>query len=84
MRVILQRVSHASCTVDGKITGEIKDGYMALIGFKKGDPKEVFEKMAKKIIGLRVFSDEMGKMNKDLKSINGKILAMGYLNGEMF
>ena len=40
MRVILQRVSHASCTVDGKITGEIKDGYMALIGFKKGDPKE--------------------------------------------
>lgn len=76
MRVILQRVSHASCTVDGKITGEIKDGYMALIGFKKGDPKDVFEKMAKKIIGLRVFSDEMGKMNKDLKSINGKILAI--------
>ncbi len=74
MRVVLQRVSHASCTVDGKITGKIDNGYMALVGFKKGEGKEVFEKMLKKIIGLRVFSDSEGKMNLDIKKTNGSIL----------
>ena len=76
MRIVLQRVSYASCKVDGNITGEIENGFLALIGFKKDDDKSLFEKMAKKVAGLRVFSDSEGKMNLDIKKIGGKILAI--------
>lgn len=76
MRIVLQRVSYASCKVDGNITGEIENGFLAFIGFRRDDDKTLFDKMAKKVAGLRVFSDDEGKMNLDIKKVNGKILAI--------
>lgn len=76
MRAVIQRVKYASCKVDNVITGSIDLGFMILLGFKKGDTKEEIQKVLKKIIGLRVFSDENGKMNKSLKDVGGKILAI--------
>ena len=63
MRVVLQRVRHASCTIDGTVTGKIEDGYLALVGFCQEDTSEIVNKMIQKIVKLRVFSDEQGKMN---------------------
>lgn len=76
MRVVVQRVAHSSCTVDGCVTGEINKGFMLLIGFKKGDTPDVLPKVLKKVVGLRVFEDENGKMNKSLKDVDGGILAI--------
>ena len=66
MRVVVQRVSHASCMVDGKITGKINKGFMCLVGFSKNDSLADLDLCVKKTIGLRVFEDENGKMNKGL------------------
>lgn len=74
MRTILQRVKHASVKVDGKITGEIKNGILALVGFEPEDTKEDFEWIAKKITQLRIFNDENGVMNLDLNQVNGELL----------
>lgn len=76
MRVVLQRVSHASCTVDGNITGKVDAGYMALVGFCASDTKEIVEKMVQKIVKLRVFSDKDDKMNLSIKDIEGSILSI--------
>ena len=76
MKVIVQKVKSASCVVDDKITGQIDSGYMLLVGFTHTDTIENVKKMAKKIVGLRIFEDEMGKMNLDIKSVNGKILSI--------
>ncbi|MBR6071982.1 MAG: D-tyrosyl-tRNA(Tyr) deacylase [Acholeplasmatales bacterium] len=76
MRIVIQRVSHASCTVDGKITGEINNGYLLLIGFKNDDTCDIFPKVIKKLVGLRVFEDENGKMNKSILDVNGSFLAI--------
>lgn len=76
MRVILQRVSQASCTVDHQITGQIGRGFCAFIGFEQGDSDIHFEKMADKIVNLRIFEDENGKMNKSLLDIQGQILSI--------
>lgn len=76
MRVVVQRVSHASCTVDGKITGKINKGFMCLVGFSKNDSLADLDLCVKKTIGLRVFEDENGKMNKGLLDISGSILAI--------
>ena len=76
MKVILQRVTQASCVVDGKVTGQIKDGYMALVGISADDQEELLEKMADKVINLRVFSDEEGKMNRSLLDVKGDILSI--------
>lgn len=76
MKVILQRVTHASCVVDEKVTGEIKDGYMALVGISTEDQEDVLEKMADKVVNLRVFSDEEGKMNRSLLDVKGEILSI--------
>ncbi len=76
MKVILQRVTHASCVVDEQVTGEIKDGYMALVGISTEDQKDVLEKMADKVVNLRVFSDEEGKMNRSLLDVKGEILSI--------
>ena len=69
MRVVLQRVRHASCTIDGTVTGKIEDGYLALVGFCQEDTSEIVDKMIQKIVKLRVFSDEQGKMNLISKKI---------------
>ncbi len=76
MRVVIQRVSHASCTVDGNITGKIDKGFLILVGFKNDDTLDILPKVIKKIVGLRVFEDENGKMNKSLTDVNGAILSI--------
>lgn len=76
MRVVVQRVSHASCTVDGKITGSIDKGFMCLVGFSNDDTLEDLDLCLKKTIGLRVFEDEFGKMNKSITDVSGSILAI--------
>ncbi len=76
MKVIVQKVLSASCTVDNKVTGKIDNGFMLLVGFTHSDTIENVKKMAKKIVGLRIFEDEQGKMNLDIKNVNGKILSI--------
>ncbi len=74
MRAVIQRVSEASCKVDGNITGEIGIGFLVLVGIEDADTNEDLQWLAQKITGLRVFSDENGLMNKALADINGDIL----------
>ena len=76
MRTIIQRVQHASVTVDGKITGNIQHGILALVGFEPDDTTEDFEWIAKKIIQLRIFNDENQVMNLDVQQTKGEILVV--------
>ena len=76
MRIAIQRVTKASCTIDGEITGQIEQGYCLFVGFCDTDTPLVLEKMAKKVIGLRVFSDENGLMNLSIEQVQGKILSI--------
>ncbi len=76
MKTVIQRVSSASCTVDGNITGSIGTGFLVLVGFGLDDQKETVKKMADKIARMRIFSDEEGKINRSLKDVNGKILSI--------
>jgi D-tyrosyl-tRNA(Tyr) deacylase len=74
MRAVIQRVSEASCKVDGNITGQIGFGFMVLLGVEDADTDEDLQWLAQKITGLRVFGDENGLMNKALADIGGDIL----------
>jgi D-tyrosyl-tRNA(Tyr) deacylase len=74
MRAVLQRVTQASCTVDGEITGAIEGGFLVLLGIEDADQLEDLEWLAQKIIGMRVFGDENGMMNKALAEVSGDIL----------
>lgn len=74
MIAVIQRVSQASVTIDEKINGQIGLGFMILLGITHTDTQEDIEWLSKKIVGLRVFGDEDGKMNLDLKSVDGNIL----------
>lgn len=74
MRAVLQRVTQASCTVEDKITGEITNGFLVLLGIEDADTQEDLEWLAQKIANMRVFNDENGLMNKALADINGNIL----------
>jgi D-tyrosyl-tRNA(Tyr) deacylase len=74
MRAILQRVTQASCTVDGQITGEIKGGFLILLGIEDADTEEDLQWLAQKMAAMRVFGDENGLMNKSLADVNGDIL----------
>jgi len=76
MRLVIQRVSNASCTVDGKVTGAIDNGFMILVGFNNNDNNEVVEKMANKVSKLRIFDDENGKINNSIFDAGGKILSI--------
>lgn len=76
MKVIVQKVSKASCIVDGKITGSIDNGFMLLVSFTHTDTLQNIEKMAKKIANLRIFEDEFDKMNLSINNVNGKILSI--------
>ena len=76
MRVLIQRVTHASVTVDGKVTGRIGQGFLLLVGITQEDNEEIADKLAKKTAELRVFEDEQGKMNLNLHDIQGKILSI--------
>ena len=74
MRFIIQRVRHASVTIDGEVRGKIGKGFMVLIGVADTDTKEIADKMIKKMIGLRIFEDENGKTNLSLEAVEGELL----------
>lgn len=74
MKFVIQRVSHASVTVHEETVGRINQGYLVLIGVGKEDTKEDADRLVKKMIGLRIFSDENGKINKSLKDVDGELL----------
>ena len=76
MRLVVQRVKEASCTVDGKITGAIGDGFMVLVGMGLEDDELIVERMANKLSKLRVFDDGEGKMNLSLYDVGGSILSI--------
>ena len=74
MRAVIQRVSHASCSIEGVISGEIGTGFMVLLGIEDSDTDEDMTWLAQKIANMRVFSDENGLMNKALAEVQGNIL----------
>ena len=74
MRFVVQRVTHASVTVDGQVIGKIGNGFMVLIGVADTDTREIADKMVKKLLGLRIFEDENGKTNCSLADVDGEIL----------
>ncbi|ARS41495.1 D-tyrosyl-tRNA(Tyr) deacylase [Sphingobacteriaceae bacterium GW460-11-11-14-LB5] len=74
MRAVLQRVTQASCTVDEVVTGAIETGFLVLLGIEDADTLEDLDWLAQKIIGMRVFGDENGLMNKALADVGGDIL----------
>lgn len=74
MRAIIQRVSKASCTVDGTITGKIGQGFLVFLGIETDDTTEDMQWLAQKIASMRIFSDESGNMNRSLADIDGDIL----------
>ncbi len=76
MKIIVQRVKNSSVEIDGKINGQIEKGFMVLVGFCKSDTSQVIEKLVEKLIHLRIFEDEQGKMNLSLKDVNGSILSI--------
>lgn len=76
MRVVIQRVSHASVTIDGVCKSAIKEGFMILVGIEGADTQEDADWLCKKIIGLRVFDDENGVMNKSILEVDGDILVI--------
>ena len=71
MKIVIQRVSEASVKVNNEITGEISKGLLLLVGVEEEDSQEDADWLAKKILDLRIFSDEEGKMNHSVKDING-------------
>ena len=76
MRVIVQRVNHASVTVDGKVVGKINNGYMLLVGFTYGDTLDNILAMVKKIVNLRIMDDRDGVMNLSILDTGGEILSI--------
>lgn len=76
MKLVIQRVNNAYCEVDNNITGSINTGFMVLVGFGLNDDYKIIEKMADKLVKLRVFEDEEGKMNRSIKDVDGEILSI--------
>jgi D-tyrosyl-tRNA(Tyr) deacylase len=76
MRIVLQRVSRAKVTVDGRVTGEIGRGLLLLAGFTDGDTEDALAWMADKVVGLRIFPDDEGKMNRSVEEIDGALLVV--------
>jgi D-tyrosyl-tRNA(Tyr) deacylase len=76
MKLILQRTSRASVSVDGKIVGQINQGLMVLIGITHSDTKENADALIKKLVNLRVFNDEHGKMNLSIQDVQGEFLVI--------
>ena len=74
MRFVIQRVTEASVTIDGEISGKIGKGYLVLIGVADTDTKEIADKMIRKMIGLRIFEDEQAKTNLSLADVDGGLL----------
>ncbi len=73
MRVVVQRVSRAKVTVERQVTGEIGPGLMVLLGVGKEDSADTAAAMAEKVVNLRIFEDEQGKMNRSLVDVKGGV-----------
>lgn len=76
MRLVIQRVTQASVEIDGKIRGEIQDGFMVLVGINNKDNEIIIDKMVDKLIHLRIFEDENEKLNLSLLDVKGSILSI--------
>lgn len=76
MRVVLQRVAHASVTVDGEIIGKIQRGFLLLVGVTHDDAMDDMEYLVRKIVQMRIFEDEEGKLNRSIQDIGGEILSV--------
>ena len=76
MRIVIQRVSQASVTINKQMKSSIGNGYLILLGIGKEDTKEDINWLVKKIIALRIFDDEMGVMNRSIMDVNGDILVV--------
>lgn len=76
MRLVIQRVSHSSVTVDGKVISSIGKGLMVLVGVENGDTEEDAKWLANKTAGMRIFEDEQGVMNRSVVEIDGQLLAI--------
>lgn len=76
MRAVIQRVTHAAVTVEGRTVGSIQKGFLVLLGVKCGDTEKDALYMADKIVKLRIFEDENGKMNKALREVGGSVLCV--------
>ncbi len=76
MKLVVQRVEHASVTVDGKVCGKIGGGYLVLVGIGQDDTEEDCKRLAAKLISLRIFSDSNGKTNLSLKDVGGELLVI--------
>ncbi len=74
MKFVIQRVEKASVSVEEKLVGSIKNGFVVFVGVCDSDSCEIADKMLNKMLHLRIFSDENGKTNLDLKSVNGELL----------
>lgn len=76
MKAVIQRVARAKVTVDGKITGQIEKGFLVLLGVMEGDTREQMKLLAKKVAGIRIFTDENDKMNLSLEQVDGGVLVV--------
>lgn len=76
MKLVIQKVSHSSVTIDNKVYGKIDNGYMILVGICDHDTKEIIERMVDKVLHLRIFEDEEGKLNLSLLDVKGSILSI--------
>ena len=76
MRIVLQRVSHASVTVEEKVIGQIQRGFLLLVGVTHDDTTEDMEYIVRKIVQMRIFEDEEGKLNRSIQDIGGEILSV--------
>ncbi|SNC74874.1 D-tyrosyl-tRNA(Tyr) deacylase [Hymenobacter gelipurpurascens] len=76
MRTVIQRVRHASVSVDGRVTGQIGSGLLVLAGFAPDDDTRRLDWMARKLVQLRIFSDEEGKMNRSVQDVAGQVLVV--------
>lgn len=74
MKFVIQRVTNAKCEINHQITGQIQKGYCVLIGISETDNEQIADKMVKKLIGLRIFSDSDGKTNLSLQDVKGELL----------
>lgn len=76
MKMVIQRVNHAECKVDGKVTGAIGKGFCVFLGVGHGDNEEIADKYVKKLVGMRIFEDSEGKTNLDLSQVDGEVLVI--------
>ncbi|NVO29889.1 D-aminoacyl-tRNA deacylase [Hymenobacter lapidiphilus] len=76
MRLVLQRVRHARVTVEGRVTGQIGPGLLVLAGFAPDDDAAILDRLARKMVQLRIFADDEGKMNRSVQDVGGQVLVV--------